>query len=78
MFDSNIYKLSEKERRRLKIESLPGSLKEALDYMERSLIAKTALGAHILDEFTTAKEREWDAFRTYVSQWEIDKYLARY
>ena len=76
--EANIYKLSERERKRLKIESLPGSLKEALDYMQRSLIAKTALGAHIADEFTMAKEIEWDTFRTYVSQWEIDKYLARY
>ena len=76
--ESNIYKLSEKERKRLKIESLPGSLKEALDYMQRSLIAKTALGPHIVDEFVTAKEIEWDNFRTYVSQWEIDKYLAKY
>ena len=25
-----------------------------------------------------AKEIEWDSFRTFVSQWEIDKYLARY
>ena len=76
--ESNIYKLSEKERKRLKIESLPGSLKEALDYMQRSLIAKTALGPHIVEEFVTAKEIEWDNFRTYVSQWEIDKYLAKY
>ena len=76
--ESNIYKLSEKERKRLKIESLPGSLKESLDCMQRSLIAKTALGSHIVDEFVTAKEIEWDNFRTYVSQWEIDKYLARY
>lgn len=76
--ESNIYKLSEKERKRLHIESLPGSLKDALNCMEKSLIAKTALGGHIVDEFVTAKEIEWDAFRTYVSQWEIDKYLARY
>ncbi len=76
--ESNIYKLSDKERKRLRIESLPGSLHEALDYMKRSLIAKTALGSHIVDEFVTAKEIEWDNFRTYVSQWEIDKYLARY
>ncbi len=76
--ESNIYKLSEKERKRLRIESLPGSLKESLDCLQRSLIAKTALGSHILEEFVTAKEIEWDNFRTYVSQWEIDKYLARY
>ena len=76
--ESNIYKLSDRERKRLRIESLPGSLKEALDYMQKSLIAKTALGSHIVDEFVTAKEIEWDNFRTYVSQWEIDKYLAKY
>ena len=76
--DVNIYKLSEKERKKMKIEALPGSLKEALGYMQNSLIVRTALGEHILDEFVTAKEIEWDNFRTYVSQWEIDKYLARY
>lgn len=76
--DTNIFKLSEKERKKLKIEALPGSLKEALGYMQNSLIVKTALGEHIVDEFVTAKEIEWDDFRTYVSQWEIDKYLARY
>ena len=76
--EANIYKLSDRERKKLKIESLPGSLKEALVCMQNSLIIKTALGSHIVEEFTTAKELEWDAFRTYVSQWEIDKYLARY
>ena len=76
--EANIYKLSDRERKKMRIESLPGSLKEALDNMEKSLIAKTALGSHILDEFLTAKSMEWDNFRTYVSQWELDKYLARY
>ena len=76
--EDNIYKLSERDRKRKKIESLPGSLKEALYYMKNSLIAKIALGDHIVDEFLTAKEMEWDSFRTYVSEWEIDRYLARY
>ena len=62
----------------MRIESLPGSLQEALTCMDKSVIAKTALGEHIVDEFKTAKEIEWDSFRTYVSQWEIDTYLARY
>ena len=76
--EANIYKLSDKERKKMRIESLPGSLKEALYYMDKSLIAKTALGDHIVEEFMTAKDIEWDSFRTYVSQWEIDRYLARY
>ena len=67
-----------RERKKFRIESLPGSLAEALVCMKNSLIIKQALGAHILDEFLTAKEMEWDKFRTYVSEWEIERYLARY
>jgi glutamine synthetase len=52
----------------MKIESLPGSLEEALWCMKNSLIARVALGKHIVDEFVTAKEIEWEAYRTYVSQ----------
>ena len=76
--EANIYKLSEKERRKQKIDSLPGSLKAALINLDKSIIANAALGQHIMNEFVTAKDHEWDEFRTYVSQWEIDKYLARY
>ena len=68
----------DEERKKFRIESLPGSLAEALVCMKNSLIIKQALGAHILDEFLTAKEIEWDKFRTYVSEWEIERYLARY
>lgn len=76
--ESNIYKLTSKERKRQKIDSLPGSLAEALEYFDKSLIAKEALGEHIFSEFLTAKKKEWDSFRTYVSEWEINKYLERY
>ena len=76
--EANIYHLSEREKKRQKIDSLPGSLAEALEYMEKSMVAKQALGEHIYNEFVHAKRKEWDSFRTYVSQWEIDKYLARY
>ena len=76
--ESNIYTLSEREKKRQKIDALPGSLVEALDNMDRSMVAKKALGEHIYGEFMHAKRQEWDSFRTFVSKWEIDKYLARY
>lgn len=76
--ESNIYKLSTKERKKQRIESLPGSLAEALEYLDKSLVAQAALGEHIHKEFMTAKKKEWDSFRTYVSQWELDRYLERY
>src|SRR5574344_2369978 len=76
--ESNIYKLTTKERKKQRIDSLPGSLSESLEQLDKSLVARAALGEHIFKEFMTAKKKEWDSFRTYVSKWELDKYLERY
>ena len=74
----NIYKLDEEERNQHGIDSLPGSLYEALQELKQSAIAKEALGEHIFNEFVKAKQAEWDAFRTYVSSWETDRYMDCY
>ena len=76
--ESNIYKLTTRERKKQRIDALPGSLAEALEHMDKSLVAKAALGEHIFNEFLNSKQKEWEDFRTYVSQWEIEKYLERY
>ncbi len=75
--ESNIYQLTSKERKKQKIDSLPGSLSEALDYMTKANVGQKALGEHIYNEFLSAKQKEWDSFRIYVSQWELDKYLEK-
>lgn len=76
--DTNIYHLTDKERKKMKIDSLPGSLLEALDHLEKSAVAKEALGEHIFNEFINAKRVEWDNFRILVTPWEIDNYLEKY
>ncbi len=76
--ESNIYNLSSKERKKQRIDALPGSLAEALEQLDKSLVARAALGDHIFNEFMSSKRKEWDSFRTYVSKWELDKYLERY
>lgn len=76
--DANIYALTGRERKRQKIDSLPGSLLEALDYMEKSHVAKDALGEHIFNEFMQSKRMEWDSFRVSITPWELDRYLERY
>ncbi len=73
----NIYKLSYEERKNLNIDSLPGSLVEALQNMENSAVAKEALGNHIFSEFLMAKRKEWDAFRVAVTEWELENYLEK-
>ncbi len=75
---ANIYKLNEDERKLQNIPALPGSLWEAVQELSGSAVAKEALGEHIFNEFIKAKTAEWDAYRTDVTPWEHERYLARY
>lgn len=74
--EENIYSMDEKKKEKLKIESLPGSLHEAMLLTKDSKVAKKALGDHIFDKFLENKRMEWDEFRTHVSDYEIDRYLS--
>ena len=67
--------MTKKERKRAKIDSLPASLDEALDLLDKDEIIKDALGEHIYNEFVTTKEKECDKFRTYVTPLEVEMYL---
>lgn len=57
------------------LTTLPGSLGEALEELQRDEVVQQALGPHIYERFVEAKQQEWDAYRLYVSQWELDRYL---
>ncbi len=76
--NKNIYKMSHRERRHLRIDELPGNLAEALDEFARDDLMREALGDHIFDHFLAAKRAEWDSYIRHVSQWEIDRYLHAY
>jgi glutamine synthetase len=71
----NIYDLTEKERSRLKIGSLPGSLAEALTELDHDSVLKGALGGYLYEAFTREKWAEWDEYRTHVTDWELEHYL---
>lgn len=74
----NIFAMDGETRAALGIKSLPGSLEDALHTMlEDKLICET-LGGHIVAQYTAGKQKEWDAYRTHVSKWEIDQYLLTY
>ena len=40
--------------------------------------AKESLGEHILENYIECKEKEWDDYRTAVTDWELDNYLNNY
>lgn len=76
--EENIFVMSEEERAKRGIGSLPGSLEEAIKEFENSALMKETLGDHIFEKYLEAKKLEWDDYRTKVHQWEIDSYLTKY
>ncbi|MBI2834143.1 MAG: type I glutamate--ammonia ligase [Acidobacteria bacterium] len=76
--NKNIYKMSHRERRHLKIDELPGNLSEALDCLEKDELVKDTLGEHILSHFLEAKREEWFDYIKQVSPWELGRYLMVY
>jgi glutamine synthetase len=71
----NLYHLSPKERRKLGVKELPGSLAEALTELDKDALLKSALGETTYEAFARAKWEEWDDFRMRVSDYEIERYL---
>lgn len=74
----DIYNMTEEERRKLGIESLPGNLMEAMDEFLKDDVLKSALSEHVIEKLIEAKKEEWDSFRTHVTDWEIERYLEIY
>ena len=75
---ANVYKMSARERARLKIKSLPGNLGEAVAMLEKDEVVKDALGSHISEQFITAKKMEWSEYISAVHPWEVEQYLTKY
>jgi len=73
--EKNIYSLSEKDKKKYNIHHLPESLGHAIDFMKNSDLLKEVLGNHIFDNFLHVKQKEWQEYRTQVTEWEIEKYL---
>src|SRR6476659_6899250 len=76
--NKNIYKMSHRERRHLRIDELPGNLSEALDELEKDALMREVLGDHLFEHFVTAKRAEWLDYIKHVSPWEVDRYLSVY
>ena len=76
--NENIWEMSFREKRRLRIDDLPHDLNEALDELEKDDVMTDALGKHIASHFVAAKRQEWREYITQVSAWELESYLAKY
>ncbi|HYW32307.1 MAG TPA: type I glutamate--ammonia ligase [Gemmatimonas sp.] len=76
--NTNIWEMSFRERRRLRVDDLPQDLNEACDELEKDDVLRDALGEHVVAQFLAAKRAEWREYNQQVSAWELERYLARY
>ena len=67
--------MSVRDKRRHKVKTLPGTLREALDDLESDRTIRDALGDHIFDHFLDAKRAEWSLYAATVHDWELNRYL---
>ena len=73
--ESNVHEMSDEERDSLGIETLPGSLWEAIRVTEGSKLVREALGEHVFRSFIKNKKIEWDGYSSQVTDYEIKRYL---
>jgi glutamine synthetase len=73
--EENVYEMTEEERERRGIGTLPGSLWEAIQLTEKSELVRQSLGDHVFDAFIKNKKIEWDQYRGQVTEYELKNYL---
>ncbi len=74
----NLYAMDDEGRKALGVESLPGSLFEAVEKFKKDALMEEAMGEHTVSTMIEAKTLEWNEFRRHVSRWEIERYINRY
>jgi len=70
----NLYHMSLADIKNRGIESLPGSLEEALNLLSKSELAKDLLGARLFEQFISSKMKEVYRYNTDITDWELKNY----
>jgi len=73
--EENVYEMTDEERKKKNIDTLPASLHEAIQLCEKSQLVRKALGEHVFYAFIKNKKVEWDQYRIHVTEYETNRYL---
>jgi glutamine synthetase len=73
--EENVYEMTEEQRRRRGIGTLPPSLLEAIQLAGKSKLVREALGEHVFNAFIENKKIEWNQYKAQVTEYELKKYL---
>jgi glutamine synthetase len=74
--ERNVYEMTQEERKKNKIDSLPGNLYEAIQVTEESQLVRQALGEDLFYKFIGNKKIEWDRYRAQVTDYELNEYFS--
>ena len=72
---SDVTRMTPEARAHLGIGAVPGSLYEAIEAAEGSVLLQAALGEHTLNSLLQNKRIEWERYRAAVTDYEIKRYL---
>ncbi|HDZ50124.1 MAG TPA: glutamine synthetase [Candidatus Aerophobetes bacterium] len=72
---TNVYKMSEKERKEKGIGQLPENLWQAIKVAEESVWLKETLGEPLFFKLIENKRIEWENYRSRVTSYELEQYL---
>jgi glutamine synthetase len=73
--EDDVWSLTDRERKAMGLTPMPRNLDEAIREMEGSELVAETLGEHVFDFFLRNKRKEWEAYRSQVTQFEIDRLL---
>src|SRR3984893_11990651 len=73
---ANLYELTAEQRLAEGIQSLPGSLADAVATMEHSELMAETLGEHVFEWFIRNKRAEWADYKAQVTAFELRRYLT--
>jgi glutamine synthetase len=73
--EEDVFEMDASRLKELKIETLPFSIKRAVEELEKDSVIKEALGEHTFEKLKEAKLAEFDDYRMQITPWELDKYL---
>ncbi|RMG47622.1 MAG: type I glutamate--ammonia ligase [Acidobacteria bacterium] len=76
--NKDIFRMSDREKKRLKIDNLPPDLYAAVRALQKDKVILDALGEHIATHFIEGKLREWQEYITIVHPWEVERYLQTF
>lgn len=75
--EQNLFDMTDVQKEEAGIETLPGSLLEAIHEMEKDEFVTQVLGEYFVTRYIETKKEEWKQYASHVTNWEIDQYLYR-